>query len=189
MSRLSPTYKFLRFLGFNYSEEQYGNITLRSLMRKVLITYRNAFILRVLFNSTLFEPVAPRRFRPWLLRVMGANVGKNVFIGSKVWFDAYNISFLDIEDGVHIAGECTILCHQRDLSNYKKGNDYGKLGYRREKIILKKGCMIGQRTMIMPGVSIGEGSIIGAFSLVTKDVPNWCIAFGRPAKKIRNIQS
>ena len=39
--------------------------------------------------------------------------------------------------------------------------------------------------MIMPGVTIGEGAVIGSGSLVTKDIPAWSIAIGRPARVIR----
>ena len=42
-------------------------------------------------------------------------------------------------------------------------------------------------SMIMPGVTIGEGAIVGAGSLVTKDVPAWTIATGRPAKVVKEI--
>ena len=39
----------------------------------------------------------------------------------------------------------------------------------------------------MPGVTIGEGAVIGAGSLVTKDIPAWTIAIGRPAKVVKHI--
>ena len=42
-------------------------------------------------------------------------------------------------------------------------------------------------TMVMPGVTIGDGAIIGAYSLVTKDIPAWTIATGRPAKVVKEI--
>ena len=42
-------------------------------------------------------------------------------------------------------------------------------------------------SMVMPGVTIGEGAIIGAGSLVTKDIPAWTIATGRPAKVIKQV--
>lgn len=42
-------------------------------------------------------------------------------------------------------------------------------------------------TMIMPGVTVGEGAIVGAGSLVTKDIPAWTIAAGRPAKVVKLI--
>ena len=41
--------------------------------------------------------------------------------------------------------------------------------------------------MIMPGVTVGEGAIVGAYSLVTKDIPAWTIAVGRPAKVVKHI--
>ena len=49
--------------------------------------------------------------------------------------------------------------------------------------------MVGMETMIMPGVTIGDGAIIGAFSLVTKDIPSYTIATGRPAKVVKKIES
>ena len=39
----------------------------------------------------------------------------------------------------------------------------------------------------MPGVTIGDGAIVGAGSLVTKDIPAWTIAIGRPAKVVKQI--
>ena len=48
--------------------------------------------------------------------------------------------------------------------------------------------MIGMESLIMPGVTIGDGAIIGAYSLVTKDIPAWTIATGRPAKVVKNVR-
>ena len=39
----------------------------------------------------------------------------------------------------------------------------------------------------MPGVTVGEGAVVGAGSIVTKDIPAWSVAVGRPAKVIRQI--
>ena len=47
--------------------------------------------------------------------------------------------------------------------------------------------MLGMQTMVMPGVTIGDGAIIGAYSLVTKDIPPYSIAIGRPAKVIKEV--
>ena len=51
-----------------------------------------------------------------------------------------------------------------------------------QPIVIKKGCWIGQNTVILPGVVIGEQAIIGANSVVTKSVPGKSIAFGNPVK-------
>jgi len=57
------------------------------------------------------------------------------------------------------------------------------------EVILKKNCGIGSHSVIMPGVTIGENSIVGAFSFVNKDVPDNMLAFGIPAKIIKKISN
>lgn len=52
-------------------------------------------------------------------------------------------------------------------------------------IRIGKGCWIGQNVVILPGVSIGEQSIIGANSVVTKRIPKQCIAIGAPARVVK----
>ena len=80
-----------------------------------------------------------------------------------------------------------MLCHQRDLKGYRKGDDAAKLPYKLGEIHIGKGVMIGMETLIMPGVTIGDGAIVGAYSLVTKDIPPYTIATGRPAKIVKEI--
>jgi acetyltransferase-like isoleucine patch superfamily enzyme len=118
---------------------------------------------------------------------MGAKVGKHCFIGYEVWVDMTHMDLIEIEDYVHITTRCLLLCHQRNLTDYHMRDNSSKLPYRKEKIVLKKGCMLGMGTMVMPGVTVGEGAIIGAGSLVTKDIPAWTIATGRPAKVVKQI--
>lgn len=62
-------------------------------------------------------------------------------------------------------------------------NKYRKIAY--EDVILEKHSHIGMGSIIMPGVTIGEGCSIGAGSLVTKDMPPWTICYGSPCKPIR----
>lgn len=53
-------------------------------------------------------------------------------------------------------------------------------------MILKKGCRVGSHTVVMPGVTIGERAVIGAFSFVTRDIPpgeTWVGVPARPARK------
>ena len=54
---------------------------------------------------------------------------------------------------------------------------------------MKKNCKIGSHSVVMPGVTIGENSIVGAFSLVNQDVPDNVIVVGVPAKVIKKIKS
>ena len=55
------------------------------------------------------------------------------------------------------------------------------------KVLLKKNCRIGSHSTILPGITIGKNSVVGAHSLVTKDIPDNAIAFGVPAKVIRQL--
>jgi len=54
-------------------------------------------------------------------------------------------------------------------------------------VTLKQNCKIGSHSVIMPGVTVGENSIVGAFSFVNKDIPDNVIAMGVPAKIIKRI--
>ncbi len=187
-SNLSLTYRFLRAIGLNYSEEEYGQVSLWQVIKRVFKTYRDGFLLKFVMNSWILEPLAPRKIRPWVLRKIGCHVGKDIFVGDNVRIDAGHADLIYIDDHAHIAGGTRLLCHQRDLSNYCIGDDYAKLGYKLKPIHLCKGSLVGMESFVMPGVTIGEGAIVGAGSLVTKDVPAWTIATGRPAKVIREIR-
>lgn len=80
-----------------------------------------------------------------------------------------------IEDFVEIGSHCSI--YSFSTIDQKKG-----------QIILKKNCKVGSHSVVMPGVTIGKNSIIGAFSFVNKDIPDNVIAMGIPAKIIKKIE-
>lgn len=187
MTKLSTTYRLLRKIGLNYPEQEYGQVSLFTVIKRALKTYKDSFLLKYCMNMVILSPLNPRKVRPWILRHVGCHVGKDVFIGAGVYIDAGHADLICIEDHAHVTGRTILLCHKHDLSQYYVGDDYAKLPYRTGKIHLKKGCSTGTDTLIMPGVTIGEGSIIGAGSLVTHDIPDWCIAVGRPAKVVRKI--
>ena len=184
---LTRTYRFLRAIGLNYPEEEYGQVSISAVFKKVYKTYRDSFLLRWVMESAILSPLLPRKIRPWVLRIIGCRVGKDTFIGSQVWVDSGHADLITIEDHVHVTGRTVLLCHKKNLSDYCQGDDYAKLPYLTGKIHLKRGCSTGTDSIIMPGVTIGEGSIIGAGSLVTKDIPDWVIATGRPAKVVKVI--
>lgn len=185
--KLSLTYRAMRMVGLNYPEEEYGQVSLWQVIKRICKTYRDGFLLKFFMHSWLLSPLEPRKLRPWVLRKIGAKVGKDVFIGSSVWIDAGHADLLEIGDRSHLDARCVVLCHKRDLSNYFKGDDYHKLPYKTAPIKIGKGCSIGTDTFLMPGVTIGDGAIVGAGSLVTKDIPAWTIATGRPAKVVKEI--
>lgn len=184
--KLSTTYKMLRALGFNYSEEEYGDV---SLWRVIKQFFRNIHLkhLEKMLDRFYLEPFAPRKLRPILIRKMGCHVGKNTFFGDYVRMDTSYADMIYIGDYTHITSGCRLLCHQRDLKDYCVGDNAADLGYKTGEIHIGKGVMVGMESIIMPGVSIGDGAIIGAGSIVTRDIPAWTIATGRPARVVKAI--
>ena len=81
-----------------------------------------------------------------------------------------------IEDYVQVGSHCSI---------YSVSTIDNKAG----QVKLRKNCKIGSHSVIMPGVTVGENSIIGAFSFVNRDIPDNVVAVGVPTKVIRKIQS
>ncbi len=187
MSKLSKTYRCLRFIGLNYPEEEYGNVSLWRVIKEIFSKYYKGFLLKFLMNSWLLAPISHRKVRPWVLRQIGCHVGKDVFIGGDVWVDSGHADLITIHDHAHVDARSILLCHKRNLDNYYVGDDYHKLPYKTGAIVIGKGCSVGTGTILMPGVTVGEGAIVGAGSLVTKDVPAWSIVVGSPAKVVKQI--
>jgi len=99
-------------------------------------------------------------------------LGKYVDIGAFTYINAkYGV---DILDNVQIGSHCSI--YSWSTIDNKKG-----------KVFIDKNAKIGSHTTIIPGITIGKNSIIGAHSFVNKDIPDSTIAFGIPVKIIRKI--
>ncbi len=99
-------------------------------------------------------------------------LGENFDIGT---FTYINSHFgVEIEDNVEIGSHCSIYSHSTIDS--KKG-----------QIILKKNCKIGTHSTIMPNVTVGENSIVAAYSFITKNIPKNQIWGGIPAKFKKNL--
>ncbi len=95
-------------------------------------------------------------------------IGNNVSIQGNVYIPLNVI----IEDHVFI-GPCAVLTNDKYPIRIKSGL---------EGPILRKGASVGANSTILPGIEIGEGAMIAAGALVTKDVPPWKLAMGFPAK-------
>jgi acetyltransferase-like isoleucine patch superfamily enzyme len=92
-----------------------------------------------------------------------------------------------IEDDVLLGSGVHIYVDKHQFDNPEK--PVIDQGYHESKeVLLKKGCWIGANCIILPGVTIGETAVIGAGSIVTKNVPARTAAAGNPAKVFREIR-
>lgn len=104
----------------------------------------------------------------------------NVFINRNFFLDC-NESNILIEENCTIGCDVTVLGTNHD-KNDLKGN-YTKLVDK--PVSIGKGTWIGTKVIILPGVSLGEGCIVGAGSIVTKSFPDYSMIAGNPAKLIK----
>lgn len=102
-------------------------------------------------------------------------IGNNVVIGDRVRIGAFTF----IPEGVTIEDDCFIGPRVTFTNDKYPPSSKDKW----KKTIIKKGARLGAGVMVMCGVTIGEGALIGAASLVTKDVPAGEKWFGVPAIK------
>lgn len=101
-------------------------------------------------------------------------LGYKTDIGAFTYINAKN--GVVIEDFVQIGSHCSI--YSVSTIDNKEG-----------QFVLKKNCRIGSHSIVMPGVTLGENSIVGAFSLVNRDIPENVIAVGVPAKVVKKIKT
>lgn len=121
-----------------------------------------------------------QRYRYLKASSSGCRLGVGVKIESNVRIDKVNPSGIVIGDYTLIAAGCTILTHDHHLRNI-----HDKSLPRIYDTKIGKNCFIGIEAFIMPGVKIGNNVIIGARSVVTRDIPDNCIAVGSPCRVIR----
>ncbi len=157
----------------------------KRLEKRSLRDLSNKIRIRILHNIT--KHIIGSDFRVIFHKWRGVRIGKNVFIGGEVHLDDTAPSSIIIENGAMLSAGVLVLVHQRDLSEYKKGDWIGDQRHIIKPVHIRKGANIGVRSIIMPGVTVGKGAIIGAGSVVTRDIPDYCIAAGIPAKIVREL--
>ena len=113
--------------------------------------------------------------------------GWNIEVGENFYAN-YNLTILDIckvtiGKNVMIAPNVSIYTagHPIHPTSRNSGYEYGA------PISIGDNVWIGGNTVITPGVTIGSNTVIGAGSVVTKDIPEWCVAVGNPCRVVRQI--
>jgi acetyltransferase-like isoleucine patch superfamily enzyme len=140
-------------------------------------------------------------------------VGEHVFIGPNSWLqtlaDGQNHSIaIYIGSGTSAVGSCTIsavrnvileenvlLAANVYISDHIHKYSDTELPVMHQgvdkiqPVLIKRGAWLGQNVVVCPGVTIGRGSVIGANSVVVKDIPDFSVAVGAPARVVKSIAS
>ena len=111
--------------------------------------------------------------RNYYVRVFGMDIADSAWFSLKVHFDVTHPRGIHIGPESYIAFGAVIFTHDMTRGVYADT----RIGAR---------CFIGAHSIILPGLTIGDGSIVGAGSVVTEDVPPGVIVAGNPAKVIRS---
>jgi acetyltransferase-like isoleucine patch superfamily enzyme len=139
--------------------------------------------------------------KSYFLKLMGAKVAKGVVYYSGVWIfpcrglvlgknvDLAKDVLITTSGGVEI-GDNTLVGYRTQIlsSNHVIPSNRGKIflgGHLHQKVCIRNDVWIGANCIILPGVTIGEGAVVAAGSVVTKDVDDFTIVAGVPARIIR----
>lgn len=144
-------------------------------------------ILRVLAQKLLHQAARgciPPELRLGLYRAMGISIGRHVFVGLDTWLDDQFPELITIEDEVTISFRVMVVVHDdaKRLDRTEAGAGDGTVA----PVVLRRGCYLGAGCIVLPGVTIGEGSVVAAGAVVTRNVPPRTVVAGVPARVIKD---
>ncbi len=129
-------------------------------------------------------------WRVWLFRAMGVSIGQGVTLGADCFFDDQFPGLITVEDGVSIGDRVLIVVHDDTQGGASGPGDilrlsrtemiYGYVG----PVHLGRGCIIGPRAILLPGVEVGENAVVEAGSVVKQDVAPGNVVAGSPARVV-----
>jgi acetyltransferase-like isoleucine patch superfamily enzyme len=117
-------------------------------------------------------------------------IQKNATVGRRCKISSHTFicEGVTIEDNVFIGHGVMFINDSYPRATAANGNLQTEADWKVERTVVKKGASLGSGATILCGISIGENAIVGAGSVVTKDVPPGSIAAGNPAKVLRYIE-
>ncbi|HOO19279.1 MAG TPA: acyltransferase [Paludibacteraceae bacterium] len=124
-----------------------------------------------------------KKLRILFHRWRGVYIGKNVYIGIHCFFDNLYPEYIYILDNASVNADCMILAHFNPMKRFSQ-----ILSARVAPVIINEGAIIAVRSTILPGVKIGKNAIVSAGSVVEKDVPDYTLVKGNPAKIITEFK-
>lgn len=148
---------------------------------------RNFFESIIKIKNTFFLLLAyacpNNKLRIFFHRMRGVNIGKNVYIGMFCFFDNLYPEYIYIEDNSSINAGSMILTHFNPMKRYAP-----IMNAKVAPVLIKEGAIIAVRSIILPGVTIGHNSIVSAGSVADKDVDDYTLVRGNPAKKVTEFE-
>lgn len=147
------------------------------------IRYGFRFLFRFFLDKIIFFcPI--KHWRTVMQRWRGVKIGKGVYIGHEVMFDRVFTDQISIGDNTSVGDRTIITAH----ANIPSDTILKKLYPRKiSKTTIGKGVWIMPNVTIIPGVVIGDESVIATGSVVTKDVPPRTLVGGVPAKVLKDL--
>lgn len=150
----------------------------------------------VLFGNVIINKIPSRHLRKWFYQLLGAKIGKNTVICRRVdiiFPKGLNLSenvaigwFVDLDarGGINVGHDTNISSHTKFITGSHDIDD-PEFTASFKAINIGHHCWIGTGAIVLQGVSIGDGAVVAAGAVVTKDVPSNTIVGGIPAKVIR----
>jgi len=114
--------------------------------------------------------------------------GCNISLGAR-FYSNFNLTILDCSL-VTVGARCMFgpnvsifaATHEAEVQSRRDNIEYGK------PVVIGDDCWVGGNVVILPGVTIGRGVTVGAMSVVTKDVPDFCVVMGQPARVVKKVK-
>lgn len=166
---------------------------------RAVATDLKAALFHSVVNVVIASSVIPHHLRRELYRALGFNIGgaylsphltfksNKVDIGDHVYinegcsFD--NLERVTIGDSVHVGPEVLF-----GTSSHEIGDEVSRAGtLYLAPLVVSSGCWIGARAVLLPGIKIGEGCVVAAGAVVTKDCLPHGLYAGVPARRIRDL--
>jgi len=147
---------------------------------KLRINYMRSWLHHTLaFHST------HSGFAVKMQRLRGVKIGENCHLNPYALIDLMYPELVTIENNVTLGSFSMLFAHNNPTANlFLKQGDYPR---KTGEIHIKSGAVINPGAIITLGVTIGKNSIISSGSVVTQDIPDYCVVVGNPARVIKKI--
>lgn len=153
---------------------------------------RNKSLLWIFFNYifrnwflNLIVKVAPYGIIIWVHRLRGVKIGKGCFIDPSAIIETAYPNNITIGDDVRIAAGAIIMTHIKAPNKLINENF---VPYVNKKVIIESHAFIGVNVTIMPGITIGEGSVLANGSVITRNIKPYTMVMGNPAEVVKEFK-